>query len=148
MSNFTGPLRAQARRLHRAALSESVSASLPVLRRLRAAGIFSNEPLSVLFAGRRQIKRKHLLRLLAIEAGFGDWESLCAAVAHDPCSRRSEIDLIERCWMHANDWFATEREAHAYAAVHGGKVRRYAGHAVILRPDPQVLADTKTRPSE
>lgn len=130
-------MRRHARRLHRAARSERVSTALPVLRRLQAAKIFSGLRLSELFEGRERIQRKHLLRMLAVEAGSGDWHRFCVALADSPAQAVSEVDLIERSWMHANAWFASESEACAHAAIHGGRVRRYGAHAVILTPEPQ-----------
>lgn len=133
-------MRRLARRLHRAARSERVSVALPILRRLQAAKVFSEPRLSALFERRQKIQRKHLLRLLAVESGFADWERFCLVLADAPELAFFDADLIERSWMHANLWFASEAEARAHAAVHGGRVRRYGCHSVILDPDPQAAA--------
>ena len=137
-------MRRLARRLRRAARSERISIALPILRRLQAAKIFSEPRLSALFEGRRQIQRKHLLRLLAVEAGFADWERFSVVLPEAPAHALSDVDLIERSWMHANLWFASKNEARAHAAIHSGRVRRYGRHAVILNPDPQARAARMT----
>lgn len=66
----------EAKRLHRAAQSDSPAESLPVLRRLLAAEAIPGPTLPAAFRARTQVQRKHVLRALTLEAGYPSWEAL------------------------------------------------------------------------
>lgn len=86
----------QARRLHLAAKGGGISSAMPVLRRVHAAGLFPDESLAALFRRRATFKRKHFLRLLAMESGFPDW---------------ARFRPVLRCWPpQALDHFKVEEE--------------------------------------
>jgi hypothetical protein len=50
-------------------------ATLPVLRRVLASGAIRHDSLPEAFRRRGELQRKHLLRTLAVEAGFESWEA-------------------------------------------------------------------------
>ncbi|HPK33801.1 hypothetical protein [Ottowia sp.] len=122
----------EARRLHRAARSDQLSTALPVLRRLIAEGVLAGTSLPQLHRARHTVQRKHLLRLLAAEAGHTSWEAWRPALRH-----ALPQDLLH-LRLHGsgtfNTWFATEDEARR--AMHGreGRLVRVGWHAVWLAP--------------
>ena len=127
----------EARRLQRAARADALSSSLPVLRRLIAAQVLTGTSLPSLHRSRHIVQRKHLLRLLAVEAGSGDWASYRAAL------RQAEPDEQLRLHFHAygaatfNPWFASEAEAQRMAPLIGGRVLRVGAHALVLTPEAE-----------
>lgn len=127
----------QAKRLHRSAKTGSISHAMPVLRRIVAAGVCPNESLSSLFKQRETLQRKHLLRMLAVEAGYPSWEKykpiLLAMSEHEALPTPFNGDDI----THLNLWFSNEQQAQAYANEHGGKVLKYGQQAVVIKDDPK-----------
>lgn len=124
----------EARSLHRAANSDSLSRSLPVLRRLLATGVLHGMPLPELHRQRATVQRKHVLRMLALEAGFPGWEAYRAALAHMKADELPHFDIVWRGAGYPNHWFASLDEAQAHAARHGGRVMRVGAQAVVM-PD-------------
>lgn len=122
----------QARRLHRHAQADSLAQALPVLRRLAASGQFPGLSLPELHRRRVDlVRRKHLLRLLAHEAGFDSWE------AWRPLLSQADFDAadalaIDRTTAVLHLWFADEPSARGWAATHGGRVLRVGRQAVVL----------------
>lgn len=122
----------EAKRLHRAATSDSPSTALPVLRRLLAAAAVPTRTLPRQFVARHTVQRKHLLCTLAREAGYPSWEEYRGAL---PLLGKEQIlraDLLARGASTLKLWFSNEAEATAYAAEHGGHVVRVGQQAVVL----------------
>ena len=87
----------EAKRLHRAATSDALSEALPVLRRLLAARAVPACPLQALFRDRASLQRKHVLRMLAFEAGHASWEAYSQALAqvlHDAGRLQAVLDNL------------------------------------------------------
>ena len=122
----------QARQLHRAVTSDSTASSLPVLRRLLASKAMAEQPLPALHRSRRCIQRKHILRMLALEAGFSSWALYGRALKAMPVEALAQFDVIRSGIGYPNLWFATVSEAEVYAAEHGGKVVAVGGQAVVV----------------
>lgn len=120
-----------AKHLQRAATSESTAASLPVLRRLLAANVLHDAGLPQLHRERDKVQRKHVLRLLAIEAGHANWESYRAALAHLQPDELQHFDLLRANMGYPNLWFSTFEQAQAHASAHGGKALRVGTQAVV-----------------
>ncbi len=134
-SKPAGAVLREARRLHRAATSDALSTSLPVLRRLIASGALPDAGLPALFRGRAQVQRKHVLRMLAREAGFDSWESWRPALGAAHASALMQAHDLRRDTGTLHLWFRNESEARAFAALHGGTAVRLGDHAVVA-PGP------------
>lgn len=120
-----------ARRLHRAAVSDSLSMALPVLRRLLATGVVRG-PLTALFRSRATVQRKHVLRMLAREGGFPGWEAFRSALLGMVPSDLDRIRLAQEGSAVLHLWFATEAQACVHAAHNGGRVVRIGTQAVVM----------------
>lgn len=122
----------EARRLHRAAASPSLETALPVLRRLLAARVLPMRTLPECHRLRARVQRKHLLRMLAIEAGcaqWDDWRSLLvsgAAAAPDYATAR-DVGRLKH-------WFVDPSDAVRHAAGCGGTVVCIGGQAAVVAP--------------
>ena len=128
----------EARRLHRAATGGSLSQSMPVLRRLHAAQVLPRMTLMRLHAERVHLQRKHVLRTLAVEAGYRNWEQFRPGITGMPLEAFDHFQLgrFEKAWGTApNLWFSTECLARAHVAEHGGRVLRW-GHQAVVVADP------------
>jgi hypothetical protein len=127
----------EARRLHRAARSDHLSAALPVLRRLIKAGVLLGISLPELHRARGTVQRKHVLHLLALEAGHPSWEhyrpALRQAQPHDLLALR----LHARGWATLNTWFPSEAAARAAMQGRAGRLVRVGQQAVWLAPTAQ-----------
>lgn len=88
-------VRALARQLHHAAISDSLRESLPVLRRILATHTLRDLSLPQLFQQRVIIQRKHLLRTLAIEAGYPSWEHYSRALPGMTASQLPHLDMLQ-----------------------------------------------------
>ncbi len=122
------------RRLQRAATSDATAAALPVLRRLLAAQALPPTPLPELFRQRAQVQRKHVLRMLAAEAGHASWEDYALVLPTlDPGPLLQTFDS-QRGSATLKLWFSDEAQARAHAAQHGGQVLRVGRQAVVV-PD-------------
>lgn len=124
----------EARNLHRAANSDSLARSLPVLRRLLATGVLHGMALPELHRQRGTVQRKHVLRMLALEAGHPSWEAYRVALAHMTADELPHFDILRRHAGYPNHWFSSLDEAQAHAARHGGRVMR-VGHQAVVMPD-------------
>ena len=122
----------EARRLHRIAKSHSLSSSLPLLRRLLSAGILRDTTLPEAFRARASLQRKHLLRLLAVEAGFLSWEAYRPALSSIQPSELDSFIVHEKGWAFVHNWFPSAELAQAQVAKVGGRVVRIGSHAVAL----------------
>lgn len=129
----------EAKRLHRAATSDSAAAALPVLRRLLAAGVAPTQALPSLYRVRGAVQRKHILRTLALEAGHETWEEFCRALPLLDVQQLEQATLAQRGASTLKLWFANEADAKRFAAQHGGQAMRVGRQAVVL-PGVQVGA--------
>ena len=125
-------VRALARQLHRAATSDSLRVSLPVLRRLLATHSLRDLSLPQLFQQRAMVRRKHLLRTLAIEAGHPSWEHYSRALPGMTAEQLPHLDVLQASAGYPNLWFSSPAQAQAYALVHGGRVVPVGTQAVVL----------------
>lgn len=121
-----------ARNLHRATESESLAVSLPVLRRLLATATLTAISLPELQRNRDIIQRKHILRMLAIEAGFASWEDYRHALDTMSVDQIPHFDYLRRQAGYPNLWFSTYEEAQRYAAAHNGHALKVGEQAVVL----------------
>jgi hypothetical protein len=130
-------LREHARRLLRLARDGDTSASLPVLRRLLAAGITRDERLAGLNAARASLQLKHLLSMLAVELGYANWEACTLDIDTQPAARIDRYRLDAGAFNDfEKNWFANEADALAWQRGNGGYVVRYGEQAVaILKRD-------------
>jgi hypothetical protein len=127
---------ADARRLHKLALRGSLASALPVLRRLIRADLFRTLSLPELFRQRGSIRRKHILRMLAIESGYRSWEEFrpileSASPTELPCIKEARIDPSQ-----LNLWFPSLDSAVRFT-------REYGGEAVSVGPQAVVLPTTR-----
>jgi hypothetical protein len=131
---------ADARRLHRLALRGPLAAALPVMRRLIRAGMFPAFSLPELHRQRGSIRRKHVLRMLAIESGYRSWEEFLpvlesAALTDLTLTKDSLIDPSQ-----LNLWFSSLDLAIRFTHEYGGEVVSVGPQAVVLpRTRPGVL---------
>lgn len=122
----------EAKKLHRAAVSESLAASLPVLRRVLSAHVIRGMTLPELSRHRGMVQRKHVLRMLAVEAGYPGWEEYRGAlVATEPQSLQ-QFDVMRHVAGYPNIWFSSMKEAEEHSAVHGGRAVRVGQQAVVF----------------
>ena len=126
----------EAKKLHRAAISESLAASLPVLRRLLAEQVINGMSLPALSQGRNMIQRKHVLRMLAVEAGFASWEEYRGVLANMKPEALQQFDVMRRAAGYPNIWFSSVEEAEGHASTHGGRAIRVGQQAVVFPDNP------------
>lgn len=131
----------QARKLHRAAQSESISLAMPAVRRIHAAGVFPGRPLSLLYRERQGLKRKHFLRALAQEMGFPDWERFRPCLDQMSPEAFEHFKVADAWYVFLNSWFSSEEQARLYAAQYGGRVVRVGTQAVVISPESLCDAD-------
>lgn len=127
-----GLLLREARKLHSSAISASLAESLPVLRRLRSARVIQELTLPQLSQGRSMIQRKHVLRMLAVEASYPGWEAYRRALAGKSADELMQFDVMRRNMSYPNLWFSSTEEAERNAASHGGRVIRVGPQAVVF----------------
>lgn len=125
-------VRALARQLHRAAISDSLRVSLPVLRRILATDTLRDLTLPQLHQQRGMVRRKHLLRTLAIEAGHPSWEHYSQALPGMSVEQLPHLDMLQATTGYPNLWFSTREQAQRYALSHGGRVVPVGTQAVVL----------------
>lgn len=119
-----------ARRLHRAARSASISAAMPVVRRIHAAGLFPHLRVAGLYRARASLQRKHVLRMLAVEAGHASWEAYRDVLPGLSPEAVSPWHVAERLSAGLNLWFPNEAEARA-ALGDAVTLLKY-GHQVVV----------------
>lgn len=125
-------VRALARQLHRAATSDSLRVSLPVLRRILATHTLRDLSLPQLHQQRAMVRRKHLLRTLAIEAGQPSWEHYSRALSGMTVEQLPHLDVLQATAGYPNLWFSNREQAQTYALSHGGRVVPVGTQAVVL----------------
>jgi hypothetical protein len=126
-------LRRHARRLLRRAREDTMSAALPVVRRLLAAGVTRVETLADLHQTRADIQLKHVLNMLAVELGHVGWD------ACKPVLDTREPAIIDRYRFDAGAfgdyekvWFANAAEAREWQREQGGYIVEYGDQAVAI----------------
>lgn len=124
----------EARRLHRAATTGTLSKSLPILRRVLSSDTLIDISLPELFRKRSIVQRKHILRMLAIEAGHASWELYRQALGQMTIEQLAHFELHQPEMGYPNFWFSTFAEAQDYALQHGGRCLRVGQQAVVC-PD-------------
>lgn len=122
----------EAKRLHRAARSDSLCAALPVLRRLLQADAVPRVSLPELFRRRTLVQRKHLLRALAVEAGHESWEQYRPVLSRTPATALQHFELVQPGAGHLNLWFPSASAARIFAAHSGGQALRVGRQGVVL----------------
>ena len=127
----------EAKRLHRLAVSATLSSALPVLRRVLSSHTLTGLSLPDLFRSRHRVQRKHILRTLAIEAGFPGWETYRAALSTMAVDQLEHIELIQAQIGYLNCWFSSVAQAQDHAQRHGGRVVRVGQQAVVAHLDRQ-----------
>lgn len=125
-----------AKKLHRQATSDSLAMSLPVLRRILQCGALREVSLPQLHRRRDIVQRKHVLRMLAIEAGHGSWEDYRGCVATMSAQELAQLDVLASHAGYPNHWFSTFEEAERHAAQHGGLPVRAGTQGVVLVHPP------------
>ncbi len=125
----------QARTLHRASKDATLLVAMPAVRRAHAAGVFAEMTLSALYRQRHLLQRKHFLRMLAVEAGYANWEAYLPTLRGQP-PQAPEHYTTGLEFGYPNAWFSTHAQAIAFAEEHGGKVVRYGPQAMVVRPEP------------
>ncbi len=122
----------EARRLHRAAFRPTFHRPARAASPDRGRRAGWHQPAAALHRARHTVQRKHLLRLLAAEAGHTSWEAWRPALRH--ALPQDLLHLRLHGSGTANTWFATEDEARR--AMHGreGRLVRVGWHAVWLAP--------------
>ncbi len=106
--------------------------SLPALRRVLATGTLQDISLPELRRRRSMVQRKHILRTLAIEAGYSSWESYRQELSHMETAELTHFDLIRPAAGYPNLWFPTSAQAAEHAGTHGGRAVRVGSHGVIV----------------
>lgn len=124
----------EAKRLHRAATSDALSEALPVLRRLLAARAVPACPLQVLFRDRASLQRKHVLRMLACEAGHASWEAYSQALSSLDSQAVVLSVAAQRSTAMLKHWFVGEQQAAQFASVHGGLVAPVGQQGAVVWP--------------
>ena len=136
----------EARRLHRAAVSDTLSEALPVLRRLLASRAVPDRPLPGLFQARGTVQRKHVLRALAREAGYASWEDYRHALPHIDVSHLQQLASVQRGTSVLKLWFSDTSAARRFAAEQGGQAVRVGVQAVVLPAAPPDAAEAGQAP--
>tara|TARA_R110002096_G_scaffold4501_26_gene21233 strand:+ start:9024 stop:9470 length:447 start_codon:yes stop_codon:yes gene_type:complete len=122
----------EAKKLHRAATSDSLANSLPVLRRLLSTQVFHGISLPELSRRRGDVQRKHVLRALAIEAGFPGWKEYRDALVGKEPKALLPFDVLRSRFGYPNLWFSSPEEAESHAAEHGGRTMQVGQQAVVF----------------
>jgi hypothetical protein len=126
------PLLHVAKSLHRAARSESRLQSLPILRRLISSETFRQISLPELHCQRAIIQRKHILQMLALEAGFCSWSEYKRNISTQPAEQHVHYSIALRYAGYPNIWFTSILEAEEYSAEHGGQPITVGKQAVVI----------------
>ena len=121
-----------AKKLHRQATSESLAMSLPVLRRIIQTRTIRDVSLPELRRRREIVQRKHVLRMLAAEAGHASWEEYRRAVHAMSEAELAQLDVLATHAGYPNHWFATFEDAQKHAAEHGGQAVRAGTQGMVL----------------
>jgi hypothetical protein len=102
------------------------------LRRLIAQRVFTDVTLPQLRRWQTLVQRKHLLQLLALEAGYRSWAECRRALEALPPERAEQYHLALRYAGYPNHWFSSLQEARAFASQHGGYPLAYGRQGVVV----------------
>ncbi|MDD1780401.1 hypothetical protein LRP49_04220 [Enterovibrio sp. ZSDZ35] len=122
----------EAKFLQKAAQSDSLSQSLPVLRRLLESKVLTNITLPELKRQSAMIQRKHLLHMLAAENGERCWADLKKIVSAAPQGTILPYSIEQLDAGYLVHWFSSISEAQGYTEQHGGKVVKVGSQAAVL----------------
>ncbi|MBI1195371.1 MAG: hypothetical protein GC138_05970 [Gammaproteobacteria bacterium] len=122
----------EAKKLHKAARSDSLAQALPVLRRLISSNTFRGLSLPDLHRRRAIVQRKHILCMLALEAGYDCWAEYRTAISGLSTDEVVHFDIVRKDMGYPNLWFSSSAEADAYSAEHGGRVVSVGRQAVVI----------------
>ncbi|WP_028022036.1 hypothetical protein [Enterovibrio calviensis] len=122
----------EAKFLQKAAQSDSLAQSLPVLRRLLESKVLTNITLPELKRHSATIQRKHLLHMLAAENGescWADFKKIISAAPQGTILPYSTEQLDAGYLVH---WFSSVSDAKGYTHQHGGKVVKVGCQAAVV----------------
>lgn len=122
----------QAKRLHRGACSDAKVTALPILRRLLASQVIRDVSLPALFKQRAMIQRKHLLHMLAMEAGEANWQDYRRLLVAGKGHSVIDTDKHLRDAGYPNLWFSSFDQAQRHAEQHGGRAVAVSTQGVVL----------------
>jgi len=126
-------LRRYARLLLREARSDQPSRSLPVIRRVQAAGAIPAGRLSELYHARTSLQLKHMLRTVAAELGYATWGACKHEVDKLPPEALDRFRLDLGAFGDYNQvWFSNETAAQQWQKENGGHVVLYGRQAVVM----------------
>ncbi len=125
----------EAKRLQRAAQSDSLAHSLPVLRRLIARCVFRDLSLPALRRRQNLVQRKHTLQLLALEAGYSSWAECRQTLGRVSPETAEHYRMAMRQPGYPNHWFSTVHQAQAFASQYGGLPLAYGRQGVVIPAD-------------
>ena len=121
-----------AKLLHRNAVASSRAQSLPVLRRLISTQVLEGLSLPQLYEQQAMVQRKHVLQMLAREAGFADWAAYREALSGHAADIHMPLEAVALHAGYPNHWFSTLEQARTHAAQRGGQVVQVGSQAVVL----------------
>ena len=90
------------------------------------------------FRARTQVQRKHVLRALALEAGYPSWEALVAALADADLQALGHGLQAMRGTAVLKLWFSSMAQAQEYTRTHGGQAIAMGSQAVVLEATPSL----------
>ncbi|WP_047391788.1 hypothetical protein [Chitinibacter sp. ZOR0017] len=122
----------QARQYQRAAQSDSPALALPILRRILHTGVCGQLSLPQLFQQRHTVQRKHVLRMLALEAGFASWEAFRPVLQQGAAPQLQAAQFMASGAGQLKLWFADHHSAAQYVAEQGGTVLGQGTQAVVM----------------
>lgn len=122
----------EAKVLQKLAKSESLSHSLPVLRRLLNAKVLINTSLIELKNNTSIIQRKHLLQMLAAENGSSCWAEFKQHVVTAPEGSILPNSIELRDAGYPVLWFSNTAEATNYTDTYGGKIVKLGSQAAVV----------------
>ena len=101
----------EAKKLHQAAKSDSHAQALPVLRRLISSKTLKDVSLLELHRRQDMVRRKHILHMLALEAGYADWAEYKRVIAGTSIEHMEHYAIALREVGYPNLWFSSLAEA-------------------------------------
>jgi hypothetical protein len=134
---ITGPdgvalARRMARTLQRAAQKGELTVALPVLRRLLKHEVVPVMALPELLRQRHVLQRKHFLWLLAVEAGYANWDTYLQGLQKQEPAALAPLQVKASGAGVLKQWFANEADAQQFAQAHGGEVVVMGDQAVVI----------------
>lgn len=81
---------------------------------------------------RDTIRRKHILRMLAVEAGYSSWESYRKELGKLRSDDLPHYEIALKYAGSPNCWYSTFEQAQEHAAQHGGRPIRVGQQGVVV----------------